>query len=68
MEAKYKAKQLIGKYSELVPNDFGGMDDELAKQCALIAVDELIEEAYFTDGYYARQKYWQEVKQEICDL
>ena len=40
----------------------------IAQQCALIAVDELIEEAYFTDGYYDRQEYWHEVKQEIEKL
>lgn len=40
-----------------------------AKQCALIAVDEIIKEC--TDGYsYSdyRKNYWQEVKHEIEKL
>jgi hypothetical protein len=50
----------------------------IAKECALIAVDELIKEArfsseyieevFFTTGYYDKQDYWQEVKQEIEKL
>ena len=46
-------------------------DDQKAKQCALIAVDEIIEEygTYYkveVDGKYV--SYWQEVKQEIEKL
>jgi len=76
MTPKEKAKELLDKMA------YGNSYDEYhnsslytAKQCALIAVDELIEEAcftdeyiksvFFTDGYYDRQDYWQEVKQEI---
>jgi hypothetical protein len=58
MTQKKKAKELVGKYSELVPDDFGGMDDELAKKCALIAVDEILKD---TINIY----YWHEVKTEI---
>ena len=39
-----------------------------AKRCALISVNELIEEAYYTDGYYDRLEYWEKVKQEIEKL
>ena len=40
-----------------------GMDKELAKECALIAVDEILK----TNPYKARN-YWQEVKTEIEKL
>jgi hypothetical protein len=40
-----------------------GMDKQLAKQCALIAVDEILK----TNPYKARN-YWQEVKTEIEKL
>ena len=40
-----------------------GMDKQLAKQCAVIAVDEILK----TNPYKARN-YWQEVKTEIEKL
>lgn len=43
MTPKQKAIELIDEYSLLVPIEFGGMDKNLAKQCALIAVEEIIE-------------------------
>lgn len=64
MTPKEKAKELMLKYYELIPMN----TISFAKQCALIAVDEIIEEAYFSNGYYQRHKYWQEVKQEIEKL
>ena len=39
-----------------------------AKECALIAVEYLWDESEYTDGYYQRSLYWQEVKQEIEKL
>ena len=70
MTAKEKADELYGKYDDLLNKDFGNpiVFDNQIKQCALIAVDELIEEAYFTDGYSDWQDYWEEVKQEIEKL
>ena len=67
MTPKEKAKQLIISYSRNKDLQFA-LNDFLAKQCALIAVDELIKEGFFTDGYYNRAAYWQEVKQEIKKL
>lgn len=60
------------KAEELVLNFFRIQDDVInhettrheAKQCALIAVDEVIKVAYWPT---ARQ-YWQEVKKEIKKL
>jgi len=57
MTPKEKAEELILKFKEL-PQEGTMMfylAFEISKECALIAVDELIE-------------YWQEVKQEINKL
>jgi len=61
MKAKEKAEELVDKYFIVIDNSHP-LDDILktAKQCALIAVDELIEEI--------RSKYWYEVKREIKQL
>lgn len=67
MTPKEKAKQLIISYTRNKHLQFG-LNDFLGKQCALIAVDELITEGFFTDGYYNRAAFWQEVKQEIEKL
>lgn len=67
MTPKEKAKQLIISYTRNKHLQFG-LNDFLGKQCALIAVDELIKEGFFTDGYYNRAAFWQEVKQEIEKL
>jgi hypothetical protein len=71
MTAKEKAKELVDKFYVPLPLirevitkvkkiPFEYDDWKVAKQCALIAVDELIKET--------GSKYWYEVKQEICDL
>lgn len=75
MTPKEKAQQLIYAFEAFTDRD---NELEFAKQCALIAVDELIQEAYFTDayiksvfftdGYYDKQDFWQQVKQEIENL
>jgi hypothetical protein len=70
-EPKEKAKDLVDKYVKLVPSHFGGMDIELAKQCAIINCEELINEHTFKNpiGWnIKRLKYWQEVKQELLNL
>lgn len=62
MTPKEKAIELVDKYIQTNGNSF------FAKQCALIAVDEIINNDGFTkfDDYLT--KYWQEVKQEIEKL
>jgi hypothetical protein len=61
MTPKEKAFELYFKfYRDIIA------DNERAKQCALIAVDEIIEndkKNYGTDGFVVN--YWEEVKQEI---
>jgi hypothetical protein len=58
---KEKAKELFDKMDNVVG---GGNYD--AKQYALIAVDEILNEYWSHDT--KREKFWQEVKQEINKL
>ena len=77
MEAKEKAIELVGKFSPLVEywdfynNELRINEDILkdAKQCALIAVDE-ISKAVESDWSFMERKqiFWQEVKIEIEKL
>jgi hypothetical protein len=61
MTPKEKAKELIDKYFYLFSVKLENtIDNYEAKQCALIAVDEIIE--------FHNNLYWQEVKQEIEKL
>lgn len=60
---KEKAKELVDKFTLV-----GLQRRNEGIQCALIAVDEIIEIFNDTDGFDYRLKYWQEVKQEIEKL
>jgi hypothetical protein len=70
MTAKEKAKELYDKMY-LVPELNGSciLTKHTAKQCALIAVDEIIKEystlPHFGELYLENIEYYQEVKQEI---
>ena len=72
MTAKEKAKNLFLKFRQIPPcSHYTGVDDGEAKQCALIAVDEIlniyqIKNAEFE--FYDLRNYWQEVKTEIEKL
>jgi len=81
MDAKEKAEDLFTTYrfALSIPNaPLGEYKDQIAKQCAMIAVDEIIETTfmkatYIDWGFVAIQKisttdYWQEVKEEIEKL
>lgn len=61
---KEKAKELFDKYYPLASSY---VDDrhEVAKQCAKIAVEEIMNT--FSD-YDSRREYWFEVKKEINEL
>jgi hypothetical protein len=63
------ADELYSKYDNLLNKDFGNpiVFDNQLKQCALIAVDELIYETHF-EVPNIRQRWWQEVKTEIDKL
>ena len=74
MTPKEKAQELVGKfkYNTRAFNETNGWEDTIfnAKQCALIAVDEILEMDLpileeDADKFY---DYWQEVKQEIEQL
>jgi hypothetical protein len=73
MTAKEKAIELVGKM-KLATDEFGyiNINKERHKQCALIAVDEILEVLGEEGVYlYADSKfeiYYKEVKQEIKKL
>ena len=66
MTPKEKAKELVDKFY-YIPNSQGifMMQDYQAKECALIAVDEIILEMNSVMLPNPFKQYWQEVKQEI---
>lgn len=78
MTPKEKAKELVDKYliaNDTIENwkvDNIGIDPELAKQCALIAVDLAIEAAilYVSQevAFEKSKEYWLQVKCEILNL
>ena len=59
MTSKEKAKDLVDKMNYSHPE----FEMYIAKQCALIAVDEILEHCY-----EVMKPFWQEVKQEIEKL
>lgn len=73
MTPKEKAIQLVKKFTSATMTlvaDYEWVDDIIsAKQCALIAVDELIiEKNKWENGSFYTSKYWDYVKQEIEKL
>jgi hypothetical protein len=72
MTPKEKALELFNKMFFIIENK--GMYDDLyrAKQCALIAVDEIIDSEpqyeWSNDYWKNPNDFWQEVKQEIENL
>ena len=67
MTPKEKAKELVEKYLKYTwknPQDLMFLD---AKECALIYVDEMLNEikTYMGSFRITREEYWQQVKQEI---
>ena len=65
MTPKEKANELVNKYLMNTPVGFH-IDD--AKECALIAVDEILNNDGFTQFDIYLTEYWQEVKKEIENL
>jgi hypothetical protein len=66
MTPKEKADDIVRKYSTYVVMWTGGVETgrQNVKQCALIAVDEILSAI----GFSVMDEYWQEVKQEIEKL
>ena len=89
MEPKLKAEELVDKFYQTTPNEYFVNEPigikgrykswEQAKQCAIIAVDEIIEATNMYQyginnalehipAKIVKHPYWQEVKQEIPNL
>lgn len=75
MTPKEKAKDIVDKMiDEIPPNNskdmmtFIEVDLQASKQCALIAVDEILNNDGFTRFDQYLTEYWQEVKHEIEQL
>ena len=70
MTPQEKAKELVDKFRMKVLDRDGTSAMNLfeVKQCALLAVDELIELSKYTDGYYEWDYFYEEVKQELLNL
>jgi hypothetical protein len=67
--AKAKAEELVEKMAIYHWTDI--CDYESAKQCALIAVDEILDDDMYgmeEEHFEKRINYWEEVKQEIEKL
>jgi len=74
MTAQEKAKELVKKFKNFeYPSTIGSEFNEIhknpfrvAKQCALIAVDEIMDSYKSTNSHNGSvYKYWQQVKEEI---
>ena len=76
---KEKAKELFSKYQNIyLTEDSMGIDDEIAKQCALIAVDEIInsrpsapilsDAGSFVNDIEESTEWWKKVKEELENI
>lgn len=77
MKARDKAKELVDTYLDIEHYnnlnldlfcDECGMSDKAAKLCALIAVDEIMQEMDNVMLPNPFKQYWEQVKQEISKL
>jgi hypothetical protein len=64
-----KAKELVLRYLRIDNNTIQWFNLYIAKQCALIAVDEILNHHNQEQGLYRIDKYfWLQVKKEIENL
>lgn len=73
MTPKEKAEELVDKYSNIKNiklSDYSIIYLPTAKQCALIAVDEILDviTCIYDYDFEKLNPYWEEVKQEIKKL
>jgi hypothetical protein len=68
MTPKEKAEELILKYLRVDNDTKEWFHKGIAKQCALIAVDEILNNDGFTRHDNLLTEYWNQVKQEIENL
>lgn len=68
--AKEKAEELVLKYLRIDNNTKEWFNTHIAKQCALIAVDEILQSHYglLSGVKPSIYEYWQDVKKEIEKL
>ena len=70
MTPKEKAQELVDKFRNEILSFLGDrIKDQNAKQCALVAVDEILNHHHQSQGLYRIDRYfWEQVKQEIQNL
>ena len=69
MTSKEKVDELVERFRMNVLDWEGcSINEHKAKQCALIAVDEILNLASFYNDTQGEVTYWTEVKQEIKNL
>ena len=70
MNPKEKAAELLMKFQNVEAlKDYGGMDFEIARQCALIAVEECINSLHDQDEFDMELiEYWIKVGSELENL
>jgi hypothetical protein len=74
MTSKEKAEELILKYLRIDNNTSEWFNTHIAKQCALIAVTEIINSNphsnlfNFYSDIHSTMQYWNEVKNELTNL
>ena len=69
MTPKEKAKELYRMFYIAIPSDEMGLCDNAAKECALIAVDEILNANHNTLTLgHTGLAFWMQVKQEIEKL
>ena len=69
MIPKEKAKELVDKFRmNVLDYEQSGLNTFKAKQCALIAVDEILELICCMDGKEHWQEFYEQVKHEIEKL
>ena len=70
MTPKENAEELCLKYYKIIERTLSIEHVKITKQCALIAVDEILSEFMFDDSDYSnrRYKYYQEVKKELEEM
>jgi hypothetical protein len=69
MTPKEKAQKLVNEFYRIIPLDKMTIDYNLAKNCALIAVDEILDLKHIVilrrNMHEMELDFWDEVKQEI---
>ena len=67
---KEKAKELFSKYQNIyITEDSMGIDDELAKQCTLIAIYEIVKiKLLWFQKDTEHLDFWKEVKEELLNM